>query len=160
MGRYRRLFGALGDPLQKVEFQAGPMREGGWNADGQVTDNDDWAPVHVTLTDTGAIASIVVKETVPHPPPGSVCDKPGLALDDPRVRAAVVGQTTQYGGDGGPQRVTFTDADIASIRTAVVRLHAYELRRVIIVELQRGLWTAYLDADTGALISFLQNFAT
>ena len=117
--------------------------------------------VHVHLAESGALRSISFNPALPGPPPGSLCDQPGVALDDPRIRRAVIGQTVDVYQPtrSEPDHVTFVDADIGAIESKIEPVEHDVYRRVITVALQDRMWTAYLDADTAALIRISANFA-
>ncbi|HVV82403.1 MAG TPA: hypothetical protein VHE35_04960 [Kofleriaceae bacterium] len=159
--RYRRLFGPLADAVGTADLHAARDGVGAWSVDGSVADGDRHAAIRVELKPSGALHSLVVRDTEPRLPAGVPCAAPAIALDDPRIRAAVVGQrvtSTDLAGRTAP--VTFAAGDVGAIATEVRETEPGLFRRVITVDLQRGRWTALLDADTAALVTIVQRFQT
>ena len=162
MVRYRLLFGLVGQALTELSFTAAQAPNGVWTAEDHIEDNGGRGRVVITLSPSGALRSIRVSDTPPWPPPGAICAAPALALDDPRVRAAVIGRSATFSDYvGRPRTVTFKAADIGAIGTAVIQPTPDQFRRVITVEVGRlAGWTVFLDADTAAFIAYQQNFRT
>ena len=162
MVRYRLLFGLVGQALTERSFAAERATNGVWIGKDEIKDNGGRGRVVITLSPSGALRSIRVSDTPPWPPPGAICAAPALALDDPRIRAAVIGRSATFSDYvGRPRTVTFKAADIGAIGTAVIQPTPDQFRRVITVEVGRlAGWTVFLDADTAAFIAYQQNFRT
>jgi hypothetical protein len=147
------LFAVDAGRLRFSAFGEGRDSRVAWTVTGMA--EEPGTQVTIAMEATGRVLVISAKRGEPAPP--SPCDAPSLALDDPRIRKAVAGQTV---GNGD---AVIEAKDVGSVDQGVVPLperrfgpDAYG--RVILVEIRGGLWTALLDPDTAAVIDIQRNF--
>jgi hypothetical protein len=140
--------------LRFSAFREGTDSRLAWTVTGMA--EEPGTQVTIAMEATGRVLVISANSGEPAPP--SPCDAPSMALDDPRIRKAVEGQTI-----GNGEGRVIEAKDVGSVDQGVVPLperrfgpDAYG--RVILVEIRGGLWTALLDPDTAAVIDIQRNF--
>jgi hypothetical protein len=155
--RYWRVFGDEAADFPRAELRARRDSLGlvAWSVEGTRRGNTGRAArFHVGLEPSGAVRYVKRKNLSREPPPGSLCEAGLIALDDGRIRTAIIGASaTYYTIASKPITQTFREQDIGTISSFIWEEEFEVYSRVIKVELANGLFIALLDPDNGALIS-------